>query len=599
MLFQNKILCFGLGSIIIGGCLDFSKAKAEAFSTSQNFQNFEKGYEDGKVIIFDTDNRKITDSNIEIMKKSSGISIDNAPVLLKRGETGPEYIVMPKDISESEKNSLIKKFEQKKKRAKSSDPKKNLLNKSSVTITVLKRKLSCPMTMYKGYEEYPEYKKDYCDGKTFVELNYKIDMYGSVAMQKIDEKTGAVTRTEDGKYLVVTVSPFEEGGTGWHITDEIRQDVLWRNFLGYRNEFVGPFASKYNFWVQSDDQNPNVKLVSTFPQNTNPETSVTESRGITVGMKGWLVLGIDKDAQPNASINLDISRQVSETRNVSYKTNEFYVENNSYNGNASWSWNSKMNETKMCDALTGKDHGGLFGDCYFTRFVLNDDNVIAKEKLNLTAISYKSFTPSFQAIYKADKNEVGKSTFSLGTSAEIGVILGNVSLVLPTPSGHYWYWPTYTSDTITEVTESFTVDWSSPFFEPEQNVRLQNMNDLGSTKCLSVVKKNADVNSENAIVTLESCQDVRGQIWGYDNEEKVFKSRADKNSCLTIQDDKYFVARPCAFENSQKWILNSNGNIQLYVDYKKVLGKDSTGKLKIVSPESSEKIKFEAFKAKL
>ncbi|WP_186645232.1 leukocidin family pore-forming toxin [Fluviispira vulneris] len=608
--YQNKILCFGLGSIIIGYYPDFTKAKAADLTGSSShiivdkkndLQNIEDGYENGKVLIFDNKNIEESESNKKIMEHSSGISIDNAPVLLRKGANGPEFIVMPSDISESEKNFQIEKFEQKRKRVKRSSPAENQLKKPSVTITVLKRNLSCKMNMYKGYEDYPEYMKDYCDKRAFVELNYKIDMYGSIALQKTDEKTGAVTRTEDGKYLVITVSPFEEGGTGWHITDEIKEEVLWGNFLGSRNEFVGPFASKYNFWVQSDEQNPNVRLVATFPQNTNPEMSVNESRGVTVGMKGGIKFGVDKDLNPSGSIDLDISRQVTETRNVSFKTYEYYVENNSYDGAARWTWNSKMNEAKMCNALTTKDFGGLFGDCYFTRFVLNDDKVINKEKLNLSAISYKSFTPSFQAIYKADKNEVGESTFSIGTSAEVGVILGSVSMGIATVGGYYWYFPSYTAKPIPEVNaqERFTVDWSSPFFEPEQNVRLQNMNGLSTTKCLSVEKRDANLKSENGIVNLETCQDERGQIWGYDNEEKVFKSRVDKNSCLTYIDDHNFAVRSCAYVNSQKWIINSDGNIQLYVDNNKILGEDAAGNLKIVNPDSSEKIKFEAFKAKL
>jgi hypothetical protein len=63
--------------------------------------------------------------------------------------------------------------------------------------------------------------------------------------------------------------------------------------------------------------------------------------------------------------------------------------------------------------------------------------------------------------------------------------------------------------------------------------------------------------------------------------------------------DGTLEVKACSMENNQKWILNSGGFLQLYVDASKVVGSDSNGKIKVVDASSGQSTKFEAYQSKL
>ncbi|APJ04202.1 leukocidin family pore-forming toxin [Silvanigrella aquatica] len=548
--------------------------------------NINEKYDENEIIVMDLRNKFNSDELLSLMGKLGGLQIYANYVIIKKTIEGSHYTVLQDIPTAEELNSLLIKINNKNSNRKKTnkvgfDPEKNFLNSSVATVTLLARNRQCPMrkfyqTKTTNYDE----KRDYCNSKAFVELNYKIDMSGSKATLKEDLKTGRIIKTENGKYLMITVSPTEEGGTGWHLTNQIHQEHNWFESWANRWDFVGPFANKYQFWIRHLNKTEGVRLVETFPQNTNPESNVVESHGVTVGLSGALKGGIDSKGLPSANVDLGTSVQIADRRDVSFKTQEYTVENESYDNNAIWAWNAKVNE-KLCDYLTRKD----ISFCYFTGFLW--DTSWTSNKNKFSALSHKSFTPSFQAIYKAKKEVTDISTFEVGTNVETGVIIGSIVPIVAV-SLFRTVLDTYTMPSVSQV---LSVDWSSPYFASEQNIRLQNMSDINNTKCLTV--------SINGRINQERCKESRSQVWGYDNDEKIFKTRLIANSCLTLNSNNELLIKECSMDNNQKWILNKEGFIQLYSNKTKVIGQDKNGELKLFHMDSQKGTVFEAFQAKL
>lgn len=535
--------------------------------------NYLEQYDQNKALYLESENLNSSDKFKNIMEDIGGIGIKEKYILLKKGIHGPHYIVFKEKPSENDLFYYAKKNEVLNNGLPINNSSTGIYN---ATITILGRRLSCPMRMY--FDE--DYKSDFCKANAYVELNYKIDMSGSKAMLVSNPVTGRVIKSESGKYIMITVSPYEEGGTGWHLANEISQEYIRINKFDKR-DYVGPFANKYNFWIKRKDSNIKVNLIETFPQNTNPSTNVTESRGITVGLSGSLSAGVSSKS-PYAVVNLGASVQVTENRNISYNTNEYTIENNSYNGNASWIWNANI-DNRICDYLTYNS----FKKCYFVKSTWDKNKSWTVNKNKFSAINYKSFTPSFQAIYKTDLDSVGLSTFEIGTNVETGMLLGQVKGFTPV----YLFNVFSEKYLLNDITQTFSIDWTSPYFAPEQNIRLQNISSSKNTKCIYA--------NENNKVSQDNCAASRGQMWGYDNEEMQFKSRIKNGYCLKKNDIGYLDIEPCSMSNNQKWFLNSQGLIQLSSDLSKAIGADENDNLKIVDINSSNVIKFEAYKTSL
>lgn len=589
---QNKLIFACIFSLIFSSC---GKKTENTNSKNQNndenlsevfnknveildLNNYQVQYEKNKTIIINNEKEENSEKHKIIMEKLGGISFQGNLIILKKMKEGPKYIVFQETPTKKELNKYLEKLNKKSYKTNSTLVRNDTgisetFEISSATVSLVKKNISCPMKLYSNDDE----TKDYCDRNASLELNYKIDMSGSKATMKEDPKTGLMIKTDNAKYILMTVSPEEEGGTGWHIAKEINQGFnRWNVFLTKR-DFVGPYANKYNFWIKNTTNNREVHLVETFPQNTNPGASITKTNGMTVGISGGLNAGTS-NAHPYAVVNLGASIQVSDSRNVSYVTQEYTVENASYNNIASWIWDSKVND-KICDYISRKS----FNSCHYTEAIWKKSWTANKNKFS--AISHKSFTPTFQAIYKTNKNNVGKSNFEMGTNAETGVILGK-----KTSLGFMSYVSIQTDNYKTpDITQNFAVDWSSPYFAAEQNIRLQNMSETQNTKCIFAQK--------NKIVTESECDESRGQIWGYDNEEKQFKTRIENDFCLSVNQDNFIEVNLCNMNNNQKWILNSDGYIQLNSISNKVIGINSDKRYILVDKNSNNAIKFEAYKA--
>lgn len=620
-----KFLYTSLLSLILSGCgLEMEKSfkpenksndneKREIVSVksanSQDKTKFKAQLNDNKILKIERNDAKNDKKLSELMKEFSPIKISGEDVYLyKDNKSELNIIATEGNISESYIMETILKNDSATNKAQEENL--DLLDRSSVTIALIEKNLKCDMRKY--YQTLSSNNTemfDYCSEKAFVQINYKIDMSGSKATVRERPDTKEIVKTEDGKYIIISVSPKEEGGTGWHLADEIEQGYHenWTNYFGNRNDYTAPFANKYLFWVNqktenSDFYNPDISLIETFPQNTNPKKNVSETKGFNFGLSGGVKASISEvDAakqtiKGDVGLELGANIQVTNSRTIAFETYEYTVENNSYNGKASWIWDAKVKDN-YCEYLTRRDFNVA---CYFTGPIWDGNWTGNKSKFS--AISHKSFTPAFQAIYKANKDFNGISTFELGTGVETGALLGGVDQFLLFKR---FQMDAYTG-MIAPKPKTFSIDWSSPFFASEQNIRLQDMSDINETKCLNVEL----VNKKSGVVTLEDCQETRNQIWGFDNETNQFKSRLGNNLCLAVNKSGSLEVNQCSFNNNQKLVLtpisksDSIGYLRSYLETNRVISKasDSKDENKLILGESGSSngtLKINAYEAKL
>ncbi|MCA1322633.1 leukocidin family pore-forming toxin [Herbaspirillum sp. alder98] len=647
-------------SAIAGACLGTMLYAPQAIAKStpipvdvnSNIQSSAliQAYDQGDVLVFDLSSDLA--KKAALMGELGGIAVTDAMrVYLKKTRMGPAYLIVRDNVSAGKLTDALDKFNVTDQRDQPSFVKTKLaagkdrkvaeknpsvpLTGATATVTLLRENMACalpkhtpdPKTDWEKARIDPNYmvdfvykQEDYCAAGASVEINYKIDMTGSKAIHKTDA-SGRMIRTENAKYVIVTVSPAEGGGTGWHLSDELRQEATFATQISpafpgkARGDFVGPFANKYRFWISQGSASPAVRLIETYPHNGNASTNIGETRGITAGITGTVGASALISGNVGASINtasppvatlsgnlggeFEVSGQLqgnvlqNNVRNVSFSTSEYTVENKSSSSAARWTWNARIEGDRVCDYLRKKD----LNTCFGTLPLLDDSWIIDKNKFS--AMSYANFTPSFQAIFKADKGTVGTSTFTVGTSVETGTLLGRAlpvfslptliagvlpkpttlptlptleglpplippeALVLPIPN-ILKFTAEVKTGTMPVVEQSFTVDWSSPYFYPEQNIRLQaggvDPFYRDNSMCLTA-------NAGTGSVTLERCIDgSRTQVWGYDAEEKQFKSRAKKDTCLAAPNeapkgkkDSTLEIVACSSASTQKWVLNADG----------------------------------------
>nr|BFD31650.1 hypothetical protein GTC16762_12680 [Pigmentibacter ruber] len=550
----------------------------------------------------------------ELMYKVSPISVDEVQkndketdiYLYKNKENNLSIVATRSNSKETEKEVGKMIYAELNSENKSNQEENNLnLDKSSVTVTIFEDKLSCFMPKFSKNDSQLI---DYCDKKANVKLHFKVDMSGSRSGEFVSkEDPKQKIKTSEGKFITFSISPTEGGGPGWHIADNIYQE---KSKYGDK---ISTVAGKYIFEINSDlnDEKPkenHVHIADTFPTNINPKITSTVTRGYNFGLSGGLKLGGKAEFKPavspatglislgevEATAGAELSANILRTssRTMHFETHEYTVESNSNANKAMWIWDAKIPE-KICTYLTNYDSQ----NCDFSTAPWNTRWA---SNINMfSAISHKSFQPAFWVTYQTSKENKGISTFEISTRAQTAVVFGNVSQLvvkksysLEVGTGEIFVKPIVVS-----------VNWNSPFFASEENIRLQRTNSLYATKCLAV-------DSSNKNVSLADCDSSYEQIWGYDIELKQFKSRTGQNNlCLALVHrfgEDVAVAEPCfansedkVVKNNQIWEFTKEGYIKSVEDpEQRVLDTNENGNLVLKVPSKSTP-KFKAYDAKL
>ncbi|WGL60389.1 leukocidin family pore-forming toxin [Pigmentibacter sp. JX0631] len=618
-----KYLYTSLLSLVAVSCnVDSKKSKSEKFDGS-NFvtvseKNYNKNYDlsteinENKVVKLE--GIKNSEKLQELLFKVSPIALNDSEssdketdvYLYKNNENNLSLISASSNNKDTEKE-VGKMIYAELNSENKSDTEENdqPLDKSSVTVTIFEENLSCFM---------PKLSKDdsqlidYCDKKANVKLHFKVDMFGSRAGEFIPkENPSQKIRTEDGKFITFSISPSERGGPGWHIKNSIKQEKI------KYGDRISPVANKYFFEINSDSNSGKtlenqVHIANTFPTNLNPKTTFSETIGYNSGISGGLKLGSKAEFKPavspatglslgevEANVGLELGANILRTRSrtIQFETYEYTVENNSNGNKAMWIWDAKIPEN-ICTYLTGFDTK----NCDFSTLPWNTR--WASNINKFSAISHKSFTPAFLATYRTSTRNKGITSFEISTKAQTAAIFGEVSQLVIKKS----YKLEVGTGEISVNPIVVSVNWNSPFFASEENIRLQKTNSLYATKCLAV-------NKATNVVSLADCDNTHEQIWGYDIELKLFKSRTGLNNlCLALQQDKsgqdVAVAEPCfansedkVVKNNQIWEFTTEGYIRSKEDpEQRVLDTNDNGELVLKVPNKLTP-KFKAYDAKL
>jgi hypothetical protein len=611
--FRYTVLYTSLISILSTAC---SKSNNENLSPKDNsvlYTNNLKNkdasmvrsaYENNRPIYFDY---KSSDPEVvkNISEQITGLSInEDENLLLIKDNNIPHFVSGNKNQLENYISELNTNLKSQKTENLKQNPNTEVSN-AKAKVTLIRENLKCEMLKMKGSLYFSSDEVvDYCDGKANVQINYQLDLIGSKAIAKKDNsESGYSYVTPSGKFLIVTVSPKEDSGSGWQLAKDLKQDHGWWQSRAHRLDFIGPFANEYKFSIKLLKENINipVNLSETFPQNVNKKETVTQSRGFKYGFSGGASgdLNIDAKGIPSGKVGVNLKADVdfTNTRTIIFDTYNYDIENKSGINEAAWSWNAKVFDN-LSTYLTGPSSSGT----------LWDDSWVAN-KNKFSAIHHSQFIPAFQAIFKADKEYIGKSDFEFETSVVAGVLLGSVYPMPP-----LFLWSTYSLDYDSvriplqnansdqkedKILKRITINWNSPVFASEQNIELQTTMDLFSENYLTV---DPNEDSDKGEVIIADSRKDRTQTWGYDNDTYQFKSRSGNNNlCLTIEKgSNNIIAEQCTNNNNKKWAFEDGLIIpHLMRDHAIGYDKSNNGKLKLISIKDDKEnlIKFESFKA--
>lgn len=541
-------------------------------------------YNQGNALLFYF-NQNESQNQKSIMNHIAGISILGEAVLLQKSKKGPHITTfnrIPTNVevnesilSTSAQNYLIRtnRTFQEKSEILSANPETEGTPGKSITVMLKKENQPCLIDSaylwgIVGVVSYQ--KKDYCRGKMSASLIYHIDMNGSIGGITHQNSDGRVVTTQEGKFLTISISPLEGGGTGWHFADKMEYGSKLRFSGGSYYADYGPFAESFLFGINklSKEGSNEPILITSLPANLNPEYTSIDIHRTEKGVK------LSAKAAESPELGAEFNYVVEDTKRLDYKTYLYSVINNSYNNNASWVWDSKYRNIYGTFAkFTGQVGIGIPGASGDTLF-FNED------KFN--PVSYNSFIPTYLATYKAPLSQNGKSTFEIISQVHTAALLGYRHSYGLT----YDFWSEY-KEGLESITKQIEIDWSSPYFATEQNIRLQDIGNINTTKCLTSFDDNS--------VKLENCSlNSRAQTWGYDYVEKVFKSRLKNNFCLASSDARKIIMKTCSSDNNQKWVLTDLGIKSFINDSTIRLALDNT--LQLASPTGAP-VKFNAFPA--
>ena len=368
---------------------------------------------------------------------------------------------------------------------------------------------------------------DACDGKLSVSLFYSVDLVRSVPNGQGGDKN-----SDDSKYIRITLNPKNNGGAGWHLAKSPSHAHPWFESWTRRETRFAPIAMEYGMEIKSND--PELKLFHSIPNNQPMHTKVTDSSGFQVGVTSQASAEVGAQG-PAVGASTSASFSYSSNRQVSYDVYEYSVKNLSSaaadGDSARWLWARDWGsvnswKTRDTDALWGRDW--VFDDSKFSN------------------AAYSNFKPGMSATFRVPANKKGPSTLDLINTVEVDALFGEVEYA-------FWFsnYAVKGAKTLTYTRrKNITVDWGSPFFDPEVPVSLEAYA-LNSKEgmCLDVWHNSQKVGED---VILWRCHYANNQIWGMDGYQRI-RSKVAGDRCMEVTSDNKLKVQSCSASARQKW----------------------------------------------
>lgn len=362
-------------------------------------------------------------------------------------------------------------------------------------------------------------KRSFCENAG-ISLIYRVDLMRSLA------RGSSGSSTPDAKLVRVSLDS-ESSGAGIHLNSRLIHEMIdSRSSSTGRNQALGPIAKDYRFSVTALNQTPSI--LRTFPStNINFNYERQDVSGFNIGIAGG---GNVDYAGPKAQ--LEGRFDYFQARSLIYNTKDYEVIKSS-NGphNVSFTWKLKEFENNGTPLTAGGSESSY------------------ENKVH--AISYSSFVPNFDIMFKAPPDSRGKTTFSIDSSVNmwisylkeyrqnfgVGAMVG-----LPMRLDHQEY-----KRFNKEI--KFTVDWDHPVFLGGRPVNLQSGGD--NNKCIEYSKPSTAIMSECSPEKIE-----QGFIFDSLNR---YVSTANPEMCLDGEPPVSF--KPCNFHQSQRWEWGGNSDM--------------------------------------
>lgn len=346
----------------------------------------------------------------------------------------------------------------------------------------------------------------------------------------------------------------DSSGAGIHLNDQLsyrRTGATYTTLDAYHREWsTDAIAQDYRFVFNAS--NNKAEILETFPDNNiNVNYSRRDQSGFELGVTGG---GEVDEKGPKAK--LEAKASITQSRWLTYNTQDYRVERNAKNAQTvSFTWNRQ--EYATAESLLNRSTEALWVDTYPV-----DVN-------RISPLSYASFVPKMDVIYKASDTETGSTDFIIDSSV-------NIRPIYNAAYKHYYVFGAHQSYKGFENTprrritksRSFTVDWDHPVFTGGRPVNLQ----LASfnNRCVQV--------DAQGHLTANTCDDQQSaQSFIYD---KLGRYVSTSNTKLCLDGAALDVLQTCNQNLTQRWEWRENTDELTNVYSGESLGHDKqTGEL--------------------
>ncbi|KQA98880.1 hemolysin [Vibrio metoecus] len=366
--------------------------------------------------------------------------------------------------------------------------------------------------------------------------------------------------TPDAKIVRISLDD-DSTGAGIHLNDQLGYRQFGADYVTldayFREWSTDAIAQDYRFAFNAS--NSKAQILKTFPvTNVNANFERKEVSGFELGVSGGVE--VDKNG-PKAK--LEAKASYTQSRWLTYNTQDYRIERNAKNAqNVSFTWNRQQYAT--AESLLNRSTDALWVNTYPV-----DVN-------RISPLSYASFVPKMDVIYKASPTETGSTDFVIDSSVNLRPIYNGAYK-------HYYVFGAHQSyhgfeDTPRRrVTKSasFTVDWDHPVFTGGRPVNLQ----LASfnNRCIEV--------GEQGRLTANTCDNQRAaQSFIYDQLGRYVSA---SNTKLCLDGAGLDSLQVCSQNLTQRWEWREGTDELGNVYSGEVLGHDKqTGELGLYSSSS-------------
>ncbi len=341
----------------------------------------------------------------------------------------------------------------------------------------------------------------------------------------------------------------ESTGAGIHLNDKLNYQVS--EFLNskpnsyFREWSTDAVAQDYRF--NFNTSNDKAQVLKTIPANNI--NADYEHREISEFELGISAEGeVDKKG-PKAK--LEASASYKQSRWLTYKTKDYGIERSTKNDqNVSFMWNREQYATAA--SLLNRKTDAIWVNTY----------PVDVNRIN--PISFASFVPKVDVIYKASPKEVGTTDFKIDSSVNIRPIYNAAYSHYYVIGGHQSYHG-FENNIRRRVNKlaSFTVDWDHPVFTGGQPVNLQ----LASfnNRCIEV--------ANDGTLSANNCNNQASQQSFIYDQLGRYVSAAEPELCL--DGESLTALKPCNQNLSQRWEWKGDSDELTNVYTREVLGHDT------------------------